>query len=110
MITKLQEKIVIEIANGFDSRWDSICVNIEIDDIDDEVVQSEMSFVFYDGIKEEFDLENEVYDLFEELRNQMYHSSSDGKLWTICDLRISENGEYKFLFSYDAPPRLSSLK
>jgi hypothetical protein len=48
--------------------------------------------------------------LFEELRNEMYNSNINGKLWTVCDLEISENGEYQFLFSYDAPPRLSSLK
>jgi hypothetical protein len=29
-----------------DFEWDSASINIEIDDIDGEVVQSEMSFVF----------------------------------------------------------------
>lgn len=31
----------------------------------------------------------------------------DGKTWTVVDLTVERSGKYDFVFSYDAPPRLS---
>lgn len=90
--------------------WDKLTVNMEIDDIDGEIVSSEESDLWVNGESKELDLTFEASEYFEKLREIMTQNDRENRAWTICDLEIQNNGQFKFTFSYDEPPRLATLK
>ncbi len=109
MSIELQESIVREIVENIKENWDRLTVNIEIDDIDGELVSSDESDTWQGETSEEFDLTFEASEYFENLRDSMAQFDKESRNWTICDLEILSDGNYKFNFSYDKPPRLSEL-
>jgi hypothetical protein len=109
MSMQIQENLVREITANISSNWEKITVNIEIDNVSGEIVSSEESEVWDRDVPEEFDLTFEASEYFEELRETMAKSDAQNRAWTICDLEILSNGAFNFEFSYDKPPRLSTL-
>ena len=110
MNDNIQELIIIEIAQNIDCEWDKFTINIEIDDIDGELVSSDESEIWFNEEVEEFDLTFEASEYFEQLREIMSKNDLENRYWTICDLEVLSDGAFKYKFSYEEPPRLSTLK
>lgn len=110
LITELQEKTVVELAEIAPDNWDTISVNMEIDEIDGETVMSPSAELVFDNETVELELTIDVTDCFEELRTAMKQGDSAGRAWTICNLKVDSDGNYNFDFSYAEPPRLGALK
>ncbi|WP_445363545.1 hypothetical protein ACJJIQ_02040 [Microbulbifer sp. ANSA003] len=110
MIKELQKNTVYEVIDLAPKDWINISVNIEIDEIDGEIVLSPSGSVLVPDGDKELDLGIDATDCFEELRQSMADVDSGNRAWTICDLNISNDGEFEFGFAYSTPPRLSMLK
>jgi|SRR5690554_5068904 len=110
MSIELQESAVQEVASLAPPGWDKIHMNIEIDDVDGEIVVSPKAKFFIGGVPSELRLGIDATDAFEELREVMAKNDNENRAWTICDLEIQNDGQFKFHFSHDEPPRLATLK
>ena len=107
MSIEIQQDIVKEIAYSIQENWEKISLNLEIDSVHGEIVMSPKGKYFTNGEERELRLNIDITDLFEDLREKM---SAGSGYWTICELDILSNGDFKFNFSYDEPERLAKLK
>lgn len=110
MSIEFQKNVVQEVAGLVGPGWEKITVNIEIDDVEGEIVVSPEADVWYDGSADELRLDIVARNSFKKLREVMAQNDKENRAWTICDLEIQNDGQFKFKFSYDEPPRLATLK
>ena len=94
MSIEFQKNVVQEVAGLVGPGWEKITVNIEIDDVEGD----------------ELRLDIVARNSFKKLREVMAQNDKENRAWTICDLEIQNDGQFKFKFSYDEPPRLATLK
>ena len=106
----LQQQIVIETVQSIDGDWQSILVNIEIDELEGDTVSSPFAEYQRDGLAEEFELSIEATELFEQLRTLMATHVAPFQPWVSCDLTIDVAGATHFSFTYGKAPRLAALQ
>lgn len=107
-IIELQERVVVEAMRAAVEGWNKIVINYEIKDVAGEIVQSNAFFCYFADKK---DLVFDAPDVDEALKKLSLFMSDSGKVvsWQIADLEINSDGEYKFDFSYDEPPRITKM-
>lgn len=105
-----QIEIVKSIARSIPEPWDGISINVEIDDVKGSETLSEDGDYCFEGKTEQLFLSVESERLFREMRKKMAENDSENRFWTVCNLKITSDGNYKFEFSYGKTDRINKLK
>ncbi|WP_370981216.1 hypothetical protein [Agaribacterium sp. ZY112] len=110
IINDEQIALLQDIVDLVEDDWESIGLNVEIDEVDGDLVISPSCYYSIGDKRNRFKLSADVCDSLESLRSTHKSVNKDNTAWTICDIKIADDGNYSYEFSYNTPPRISKLR